>query len=207
MQRSLVRSFQATLNACVSLSRSVASSPPSALSKLGRRASWDVGGREGRALQIDQKGRCAANPIPPPFSRVSCPEAPTAMWQGHDSSRFFFIRCSHSHPFLLYSLSPFWFAPRCQSTPLRTISSHPDECEEVHQEGGGRGVEAKVRSGGGGGRNRLRCSISPAETYRRMKHPGRHGCLETHDLAFHPNGGVRQTFFARRMPLVQWGLC
>ena len=70
-----------------------------------------LGGREGWALQIDQKGRCAVNPIPPPFSRVSCSEAPTAMWQGQDSSRFFFIRCSQTHPFLLF-LSLHFGSPR-----------------------------------------------------------------------------------------------
>ena len=69
-QRSMVRSFQAILNTCVSLSRTVASSPPSTLSKLGRRASWDVGGREGWALRIDQKGRVRSTlslPLAPVF--------------------------------------------------------------------------------------------------------------------------------------------
>ena len=139
-------------------------------------------GEGGVGVANRSKGSCAVNPIPPPRSRVPCPEAPTTMWQGHDASRLFptfvlFSRTSifvsltrlahgsHSHLFLLhYSLSPFWFTPRCQSTPLLTISSHPDECEEGHQEGGGRGVEAKVGSGGGDGRNRLGYIISPDKT-------------------------------------------
>jgi len=171
-------------------------------------------GGGGLGVANRSKGSCAFNPIPPPFSRVSCSEAPTAMWQGHDASRLFFIRSflsnkhlrivtctahgSHPHPFLLHSLSPFWFAPRCQSTPLRTISSHPDECEEVHQEGGGRGVEAKVGSGGGDGRNRLRCSILPADTYRKMKHPGRHRCLETHVSGISSEWGGQADVFCSR---------
>ena len=33
------------------------------------------------------------------------------MWQGQDSSRFFFIRCSQTHPFLLF-LSLHFGSPR-----------------------------------------------------------------------------------------------